>query len=403
MEILFKVLYSIYTPPNPHAYSSISSFLLEFSKDFIVFTQNIHFFWYSQMNIKYIENFSILWKLVSFTFLDQLFETFGLLEEYLATLLLFMGLLFMAAFLASFLIIFKRRLSKQFAFVFRFLIEICCNVFFIPIVSAFIKMIGDDNRPSFSAQSYELNKAYLFEPRTSKVVGLVGLIWVIFLSFFYEISKFDIRGIGQGKLRKGKISANCDLFIKAVQVLNCLLYGFLHISVYKFYLIICFACYSISAWKIITCLPYYSEIVNVYKAYFQLSLACISLFFLIGKLQDNANIIISLSIFIQPVLSIIVYSLVLSIYNKNSKMEFTEGADFATFELLHRKSLHSQSEVDLLQNLDKNYSLTKENLNRVITAYYCLYTLGNCSLALIKIHSLTNEGYNVPLNTSIES
>ena len=401
MEILFQVLSSIYTPPYQHTPSSISSFLLELSKDFIVYTQNIHFFWYGQINIKFIENYSTLWKLVSFTFLDQLFETLGLLEEYLATLLLFMVLLFMLALLAFLLIICNKRLNKQSAFVLRFLMEICCNVFFIPIVSALVKMIGEQNQLSLSAQNYELNRANLFESRASRVIGLVCLIWVIFLSFLYEVSKFDMRGMGQDKLGNGKISANCDLLIKGVQVLNCLLYGFLHVSAYKFFLIVCIACYSISAWKIMTSLPYYSEIINMYKAYFQLSLACVGLFFLIGKLQDNANIIISLSILIQPVLTIIVYSLVMSIYNKNSKTLFIEGADFAIFELLHRKSLHSQSDIDLLQNLDKNYSLTKENLNRVVTAYYCLYYLDNCSLALIKINSLTIEGYNFPLNYQI--
>ena len=399
--MLYKVLYSTCTPPNPHTKTSISSFLLELSKDFIVFTQNIHFFLYTHMNIKFFDNFSNFWKLISFTFLDQLFETLGLLTEYLSTILLFIVLLFLLSFLEFLLTFWKKRLNRHSLFVLRFLIEICCNVFFIPIISVLVKMIGEQNGKSLSAQNYDLTKTNLFEPQTSKVVGLACLTWVIFLSFLYEMSKFEIRKMGQGKWSHGKISSGCDLFIKAVQVSNSLLYGFLYTSAYQFFVIICIISYSISSWKIMTNLPYYSKIVNIYKAFFQLSLACIGLFFLIGKWQDNANIIISLSVFIQPVLSIIVYSLVNSIYKKNSKVEIVEGVDFATFELLNRKSLHSEKETSLLKNLDKNYTLTKDKLNRVLAAYYCLYTLDNCSLALIKIHFLKCEGYNLPLNYQI--
>ena len=68
---------------------------------------------------------------------------------------------------------------------------------------------------------------------------------------------------------------------------------------------------------------------------------------------------------------------------------------------MNRKSLHSESEKNLLNHLDKNYTLTKDKLNRVIAAYYCLYTLDNCSLAVIKIHFLKYQGYNLPLNYQI--
>ena len=254
----------------------------------------------------------------------------------------------------------------------------------------------DDSRIGFSG--IRSSKNYFTDYRG--VILWASAILLITAGFLYEIANYNMRPKIHEIYDDSKIDAKISIFIKTIQIINCLLYYILKTTVHQIHLIICMIMYGISTLAYLKSLPHYSFLTNLYKTFFQLSLTCVSTFFLIGIWLNNPLSVILLTIVLQPIIFIISLSLVqyfFNYYTKNSD----SSSSFTSLELQNRSLVRCSSDNSLLSSLNSIYLNSKIKKFRIIGAYYSLDKLENASLALNLIGSLNFAGIDIDENYQV--
>lgn len=397
MDCLFSVIYEVFPPGASNTNSSWVYLSFQALLNLIVFLQNLQFLWYSNMQIPYWADYETFWNVVSSPGLYKIIVSLGLIRE-----LTFISMSIVIGILSIYMLFFgfkllKKQISPTLCLVTRIGIEIVCNFCFIPIILIFLRIIFNSENISYREEYSEDADFGNF----GKILAWIGVFVVSLLMIIYEGCNYDARPQVDESLSNSKIDSNPDLCIKFVQIVNCFLINFLSKSNQERLLIADVFMYGICSIITILKLPYYSNYFNFFKSFWQLNLSFLSLFFFIGFREQNAAVIIVLSITMQPVIAFITYSLIISRSKAIKSLRISSKNNFSTLELSLRPKLRTDTDEMVLKKLNNNYILSKDRRNRIITAYYCNDVLLNCSLALNKISTTSHQGLNIPLNYQI--
>lgn len=390
MRLLLRVLLEIYPSLSFDSRQSKRIYFLSIMAEIIIYLQNIQFFWNTNLKINGWKTFQGFWIALSSPALSNVLSILSPLPILFFIILSALGLLLTLLTLVGILKFFKYEVKRILTLSVRFLINVIGKLCFIPTVLFLLKFYSEGIKDFFNAQNQYF-----------RLLVTVELIFVLFLALLYETVQYELRPLNKENFSTSKINVNPDLFIRAVEVLNCILATYTIDTYYGYYLISCTFTYGLSFLLMINYLPYYSKGLNMSKSFFQLSLASISLFFYSGYLNDDAFLILALTILMQPIILLAACVIVNKRINEIQKQKKSEKKSFNVFELSIRQQLRKNSDGSTLKKLSKNFKITKDKYALIISSYYCQDILGNYSQALNKIHSAGYEGLNFPLNYQI--
>lgn len=393
MKFVYSLMLELYPSLSISLAPSSFWFILSILTESIIFTQNIQFFWYKDMELAQWTEHEKIWTALSSPALITISSSLGFTSVLTSAVLLVLYFLLVLLTLISALKYLRRKVGTILKFLTKICLHLVCKVFFIPTVLILLEL----NRAEGS-NKINLNSEF---SDYSQIFTYFALALVLFLTFFYEVSHYEFRPTSNDTITLNKINANGCLVVKAIEVLNCFFATFFKTSYHEVFLIACLLSYGLSSWIMIRNLPFYSRYINLCKSFFQLSLASIALFFLVGLWNDNSLLILILTVLMQPVIIIATYALIKRRYSKAQNQKFPEKKNFSLFQIFIRTKLQSTHDPSILQKFGENYLKTQNKQNIIQSAYYCQDTLENYSLALNKIFSINHKGLNLPLSYQI--
>ena len=402
IDFAYSVFLQLFPVKSLDSESRYLKLAITLAIDVLIFVQNIQFFWYTEMTIKNWAKYETFWEVLCIPALDRFLSSISSLKPFLFFII---SIEVLSVVLISY-IVFQTFLEKStkpiICILTRLVVVLVSRLLFIPSLSILLFTYRSSKMSEYDQSKYQKEYSETVEIGSyGEVLCVLLATWLIFLTFCYEVTHFEMRPRAVEKFEDSKISPMSDLIVKFIQILNCFLITFLTRDYYETFLIYCILAYGISSLFILYSLPYYSNYMNFFKFFIQFDLMFISIFFIVGLNNDDSLTILMLSTTMQPGIMFLAYSLVTYREKLIKRMKANPNKGFPRFERSIRGKLRTGADQELLAKLNKNYVATKDKKNLIITAYYSNDIEKLPSLAMNKVFSTDHQGLNFALNYHI--
>lgn len=388
MELVHKSLASIFNQQPSSEKIGIVDKAIEFLVHLQIVLQNIRLLWHPSMSIKDWDNHKGYWEIFSLTSPDCASSFLGILQLWLY------GSIGIIIMISSFLILSivltyaNKQIPCPILKLLRILFFLQSYLYFIPITIILLLFF------KYSSGSYAYISEYLTIADASELnYGLTGKIFsVVLLSMhlclgiIYEACSFEISHFRSDFCLASKSNPKIDAQIKIVAFGMCALYVNIIQTNYVTYIFILIALYVFLIVNLFNTLPNYNLFMNFLKILVKIEGLFVCFLFLVSQAMDNANIVLLLSILLQPAIFMLTISSIKFRISLLKKFPNTKSKNFYVFELLIRDSIKSgELGLELLEIMNENLSYSKNKCNLIIQAYYCIEILDDSMLGLIKI------------------
>jgi hypothetical protein len=230
-----------------------------------------------------------------------------------------------------------------------------------------------------------------------EVLAVTVIVFVLFIAFIYETCNYDIRYPKEDYMENRKIHAKVDYIIKLNYAVNSYFFTNIQLTNYYAYLCVALLLYTTTTAVVIYYVPYYSKAINYLKLWSQLSCMSTCFYFWLGFTLENSGITFLLSVSTCPIIAFFSYSIVNLRLRLVLPLAQAQRKSFEKFELSLRNLLKtSEKNPNFFKNMKKNFKISESRFIWVLQAYFSIYNLNNCSLALTKISLASSKGFNIP-------
>jgi hypothetical protein len=359
-----------------------------------ILLQNVKFLWSPALPINYWNSYLKFWVVLAYPSIDEVAAAINSSFVLLLIAISALTTIIFVVILHSLLSIYKKDTPMLFIKFARILIILVCDVYFIPCTIVLVILFKYSSINTNFIEEYANNPSS--DPFQLGIFGqglsLVFLGFILIISLINECCKFEIRHSLTDKIIEAKSFTYLGVYIKIVYFINSVLFCSVKVDFFFYYLV----SIAIAHW-VIWCLHiykliYYSNFVNFIKVTLHFEILCVALFFIIGSLLNNATVIIVLGVFMQPFIVIISKKIIEYRISKIRNLKEEIKSSFHIFEFSARKMLLSpENPEELIKFINKNFSITKNEILFVIQAYYCADVLKNSALGSIKLSRVNSE------------
>jgi hypothetical protein len=359
--------------------------------------QNLRLLWNSKIPIHLWESYLPFWNAIAYPCIDSLAATLNSMFIFLVVVLCGLTIIVLLIVLHVFFSILGKVTPMFLIKIQKFLIFLICDTFFIPCTTVLVIFF------KYSTVNMSYMEEYSNSPSsgsfqlgiTGQVLSSIFLALILSISIINECCKSEIRHSLTEKSLHAKSFYYLGAYIKIVYFIQCLSFCSIQINFYFYYLVSVLIGYFSIVYLYIYRLPYYSNFMNLIKVTLHFEVFCVIVFLIVGYSNNNATVVIVLTVFMQP---FIVIASKLVIDYRISKIKILKKeikSSFNQFEISARNRLLSPENSDeLMKYINKNYSITKNELLFVIQAYYCADILKNSALGSIKLSKVNTKSLN---------
>lgn len=404
MDLVYETWYCVFSDKQCMSKPNFTHAVLYIVKSLMILAQNIQLLWNFDMPIQNWDKYKAFWNIISLPSVDLIAAEYQVVSHFFLAVMIFIYSILAGLALILVLIYFEKKVPQIFTVAMRLFITVACEILFIPI--AVVLFLGI----KYSNSSLEFLSEYEKENKTDGMrLGSLGeffcalaILLLVIFAMFYEACSYEIRHVNDGILNDGRIQAKPEVVNKAVYFCNCALYVLFGSLNYEIMLILMFLLYCIPSVYMVISLHYYSRFLNTVRAFICIDCALISLFFWIGYRLDDAQVTLILTLIFQIVLIPIIKELV---DYRARQIKPLSQVVYLKFEVLERSIrpylINGTYKETLIKKMNRNFNTHREKLNRISQAYYANDVLGNCSLGLNKIFSISHSGLNVVTNYQV--
>lgn len=403
MERIYRLCFNIFSQKQSQFQLKYLKLSLLLAKSISVLSLNIHFLVGSGLNIIGWDSYSSFWNSISILSLDYLAIKFEFDHEFLILLMALISSIFIITFISTIFGEKSFNLPNLIVLFFRLIIEVVCEVIFIPSC-VILLLVFKYNNSSSKYEEYpgsQVANFWEFE-NSNQIISALFLVLLIIFTLFYEICNYDIRFVNVERFDVARVHGKVHVVMKLVYFTQSLLYVTISTEHKEFYSLIVTTLYVLVSGLFIYYMPYYSFVMNLIQIFIHLNCACMAGFMWMSLKLNNATIWFVFFITMQPTLTYISYELLKYRISLIKPLSQISKFSFDSFELSIRKHLQEGDlKEKLLIKLNKNYSYSKNKLNFIIQAYYANDILKNPTLALNKIFYVSHTGYNFFVNFQV--
>ncbi|OMJ95984.1 hypothetical protein SteCoe_547 [Stentor coeruleus] len=221
------------------------------------------------------------------------------------------------------------------------------------------------------------------------------------LGYFKEGFSYNLEHAHANKNIKSKAHPKIDIHNKTFTALLVLLYMFLSDQHYYFYLCIFITLEAFLGFSYLLSFPYYSRVINFLYVYQELGPCLVAIFFAFCLFLENGTVLIVMTIFLLPILGVVVYWIVLT---RDDKIVIDEEnyIPVENFERMCRNKLlkakPSKKVVKIIQNYYERFGM---KIILVYLANHLNLKHEKNKNALLEISKASYEGSDLFVNFQI--
>jgi hypothetical protein len=395
--LVYKILLSVFYQEKPsRPLSSLDKTVASLiTLQFLL--QNVNFIWSPTLNISYWESYLEFWVILAYPSIDVIAANLNSLFVFLVMVISGLTIIVILLTIHIFLLVYEKTTPIFFIKLVKALIFFICNIYFIPSTTVLVILF------KYSTFSLDVIEEYSNSPSSSSVqLGIFGqilstvfLALILFVSLISECCQYELRHSLTDKDLEAKSFSYIGVYVKLVYFTNCIFLCSVQLDFYFYYLVSMGAVYGAIWYFYLYRLIYYSNFANFLKVTLHFEIFCFFVFFIVGKLANNATIILVLSIFMQPFIIIFSKQTIEYRISKIKPLKSEIESRFDIFELSSRKRLLSpENSGELIKYMNKNHFNTKNDTLFIIQAYYCSDILKNSALGSIKLSRVNLKSLN---------
>ncbi|CAG9317070.1 unnamed protein product [Blepharisma stoltei] len=386
---LFKVKYNRKTKPSAQLSYEI---LIN-----VVFTLQItSLAWYPNMNVSGWSSYIFLWKLFGWASYDSICANLGVMDFcfYGTVSLLAMCLVSFTVF--GFFIYIKKDPPIYISIWPRKIAMLLTTVCLVPSAMILL-MIGKYSIISANMiEEYDgLSSSILDFGFQGIFLSLIGLAVLISINLYCEYFSCDIQHSHPEKNLKSRSCSLIDMQKRLFYILACISFSTFVNSEAIYHQSILFSFSLFLSYKSITILQYFNELENIIEACKLSVISFTMLFFIFGELLDSASIVIVFTIFLQPIIFLLIMRLARRNYTKLKDSKECPKNQFE-FERKFRHLLTDKDHedkfwiLDLFKTFWKANKFQKDKLFVIWEFNYCLSIVKDERLARVKLSKIGN-------------
>lgn len=368
----------------------------------IIACQSYRLTWKPILNIQSISHFSSFLEVLSYPSIENLFAHFESFKPF-SMVLISLPIITLLLIIFHFVLIYTcKKHSKVLSSIINFKLFIQDTLLFIPMSLTFLMIFKYSNNTglTMSEISDQPTPNNLDFGVAGSILSIVSIFILLLVVTVYQGCAYEINHVKSKALLTSRFLYTSDLIEKLLTFARCVLYVKVSNEFYKTFIILSFVSYLVQGFFHLSYMPYYHSLMNTLKTIQVAEGILFAIAFFVGYVSDNANIVLYLSMFLQPCVLLIV----ISVCNKRQEEIKKEpnGMKTVNFEHYLREKLIRQEEIPGIFKLTRtHYEVTKNQIVFVLEALYSLYVLNNSMLGVNKLNEYKWSSFDIFSNLQI--